>query len=89
MLELSGDDAKKLKSDPDAFAKGIKDFVKKFAGKLDGTPLGAIADDLKDVKVKVDGKTVIITAKISQKHLGSALKKVMESSEEDLENAFK
>jgi len=89
MLELSGDDAKKLKQDPDAFAKGIKDFVKKFASKLDGTPLDAIADDLQDVKVKVDGKTVIITAKVSQKHLGSALKKVMESSEEDLENAFK
>ncbi|MEO7093383.1 MAG: hypothetical protein ABI175_09040, partial [Polyangiales bacterium] len=88
-IELSGAEAKKMKSDPDAFSKGIKDFVKNFAGKLDGTPLEAIADDLKDVKVKVDGSTVTITATIPSKHLGTALKKIMASSESELENAFK
>ena len=88
-IEVSGPDAKKMKSDPDTFAKGVKDFVTKAADKLDGTPLEAIADDLRAVKVKVDGNTVTLTAKIPNKHLASVLKKVMDSSEQDLEDAFK
>jgi hypothetical protein len=88
-IEVSGPDAAKMKSDPKGFAKGIKEFVVKSADKLDGTPLSSIADDLRDVKVKVDGNVVTMTATISDKHMALALKKLMDSSEQELEDAFK
>ena len=82
--EFSGKAAQQLDAEDDPQAK-IKQMIGQAADKVEKSPASALADDIRAIKVKIDGHKVTLSMKCSNKDLGSALSALTEASEADLE----
>jgi hypothetical protein len=83
-VELSGKAAKELDQEADAEAT-LKKVIEQAAAKVEKSPASAIADDIRDVKIKIDGHKITLTMKCSNKDLGKAISALADASEADLE----
>lgn len=84
-VEAAGADAKEIESDPDKAKTNLKKLIGMVADKLDQSPGSTLADDLRAAKITIDGKTVTIVMRLPNKDVATALQKVLDSSEQDLE----
>lgn len=82
---LSGKAAKELPPDPDQAKIQIRKMLGALSKMLEGSPASDLADDVRDAKVKIDGNTVSVTMKVPNKDLASAMQKVIDMKESDLE----